>query len=144
MTNFPKPGGFGKKPEIPTEVYGVTLDEKSINALKEGKETELIKGFISQKTGKTFDAYISLNANNNIRFRFPKKEKKVYPKSNKVPTKECGVELEADDIEDLKAGRETKLIMGLESKKKGKYYDAYLRWSETKGIIFRFPGQDIN
>jgi hypothetical protein len=53
-----------------------------------------------------------------------------------------GVELDEEDIEDLKAGRETKLIVNIESKKKGKYYDAFLRWSPEKGIMFRFPGQD--
>lgn len=131
------------KKEIPAVVLGVTLDENALKALQEGKETELIKGFISQKTGKPFDAYLRLDSKNTIRYRFPKREtKKSFPKSNKVPTKVCGVELDEEDIEDLKAGRETKLIVGLESKKKGKYYDAYLRWNETKGIMFRFPGQD--
>jgi hypothetical protein len=129
--------------KIPDTVFGVTLDENAKTALKEGKETELIKGFISQKTGKPFEAYLTLNSNNQIRFRFPKREaKKTFPNSNKVPTKVGGVELDEEDIEDLKAGRETKLIMGIESKKKGKTYDAYLKWSETRGIIFRFPGMD--
>lgn len=131
------------KREVPETVFGVTLDEKAITALREGKETDLIKGFISQKTGRPFDAYLTLNSNNQIRFRFPKREtKKSFPTSNKIPTKVGGVELDEEDIEDLKAGRETKLIVGIESKKKGKYYDAYLKWSETKGIIFRFPGMD--
>jgi hypothetical protein len=130
--------------KIPDVVLGLTLDENAKSALREGKETELLKGFISQKTGKSFDAYISLNSNNNIRFRFPQSvaAKKSFPKSTKVPTKVGGVDLDEEDIEDLKAGRETKLIMGIESKKKGKTYDAYLRWNETRGIIFRFPGQD--
>jgi hypothetical protein len=59
-----------------------------------------------------------------------------------VPTVVGGVKLDDEDIEDLEAGRETKLIVGIESKKKGKYYDAYLKWNENKGIIFRFPGMD--
>lgn len=131
------------KKQVPDTVFGVTLDETAKQALSEGKETELITGFISQKTGKPFDAYLTLNSNNQIRFRFPKREtKKTFTKSNSVPTKVGGVELDEEDIEDLKAGRETKLIMGIESKKKGKFYDAYLKWSETKGIIFRFPGMD--
>ena len=74
--------------------------------------------------------------------KYKRETKKTFAKSNSVPTKVGGVELDEEDIEDLKAGRETKLIMGLESKKKGKFYDAYLKWSETKGIIFRFPGMD--
>ncbi len=131
------------KKQVPDTVFGVTLDENAKQALSEGKETELITGFISQKTGKPFDAYLTLNSNNQIRFRFPKREtKKTFTKSNKVPTKVGGVDLDEEDIEDLKAGRETKLIMGIESKKKGKFYDAYLKWSETRGIIFRFPGMD--
>lgn len=128
--------------EVPTEVLGVKLDEDAINALREGKETELIQGLISQKTGKPFDAYLKLDSNNRIRYRFPKRETKKVYNTKKIPAKVGGVELDKEDIEDLKAGRETKLIMGIESKKKGKFYDAYLRWNETKGIMFRFPGQD--
>lgn len=132
------------KKQIPDKVFGVTLDENAKSALQEGKETELIKGFISEKTGKSFDAYLTLNSNNQIRFRFPQRAsvKKSYPVSDQVPTKVGGVELDPEDIEDLKAGRETKLIVGIESKKKGKTYDAYLKWSKTRGIIFRFPGMD--
>lgn len=131
------------KPEIPKVVLGVTLDEEALVALAQGKETQLIKGFISTKTGRPFDAYLKLDKDNKIRYRFPKREtKKTFKNSGKVPTKVGGVELDEEDIEDLKNGRETKLIVGIESKKKGKFYDAYLRWSETKGIIFRFPGMD--
>jgi hypothetical protein len=132
------------KREVPTTVLGVELDEEAINALKAGKETGLIKGFISQKTGKPFDAYLKLGPNNQLKYRFPPREnKKTFTKSTEIPTKVGGVKLDPEDIEDLKAGRETKLIVGIESKKKGKFYDAYLRWSESKGIIFRFPGQDV-
>lgn len=131
--------------EIPAKVLGVTLDEEALQALREGKETQLIKGFVSERTGKSFDAFLKLSATNQIRFRFPEREgakKKTFAKSGEVPTKVGGVELDAEDIEDLKAGRETKLITGLESKKKGKYYDAYLRWHPEKGVLFRFPGMD--
>ncbi|HVD97004.1 MAG TPA: topoisomerase C-terminal repeat-containing protein [Cytophagaceae bacterium] len=134
--------------KIPTVVLGVTLDENAIKALSEGKETDLIKGFISQRTGKAFDAFLKMNGSQ-LKYRFPEREgaKKTSsssssPKKNTVPTKVGGVELDPEDIEDLKAGKETKLIVGIESKKKGKYYDAYLRWNETKGIMFRFPGMD--
>ncbi len=128
--------------QVPEEVLGVKLDEAAIERLKSGKETALISGFISQKNGKTFDAYLSLTSNNQIRFRFPPRKKTPVKVPDKIPTKIGGVELEPDDIEELKAGRETKLIVGLESKKKGKFYDAYLRWHPEKGVIFRFPGQD--
>lgn len=134
---------IGKTNEIPDQVLGVNLDENAKTALKEGKETELITGFISQRTGKPFDAFLKLGPNNQIKFRFPVKEKKVTePKVNKVPSQVGGVKLDPEDIEDLKEGRETKLIMGIESKKKGRTYDAYLRWNEEKGLLFRFPGQD--
>jgi len=128
--------------QIPEEVLGVRLDEVAVERLKAGKETALISGFISQKNGKAFDAYLSLTSNNQIRFRFPKKKTNVSKVPDKIPSKIGGVVLEPEDIEELKAGRETKLIVGLESKKKGKYYDAYLRWHPEKGILFRFPGQD--
>lgn len=129
--------------QVPETVLGVTLDENARRALAEGKETELIEGLISERTGKPFSAYLKLDAANRIRYRFPKREnKKTFRKTNKIPTKVGGVELDPEDIEDLKAGRETKLIVGIESKKKGRYYDAYLRWNEEKGIIFRFPGMD--
>ncbi len=136
------------KKEIPKVVLGVTLDEEAIKALMEGKETELIKGFISTRTGKPFDAFLKMSGSQ-LKYRFPERgetKKKTSSsfadKKNTVPTKVGGVELDEEDIEDLKAGRETKLIVGIESKKKGKYYDAYLKWTETKGIIFRFPGMD--
>lgn len=128
--------------QVPETVLGVNLDEKAKEALAEGKETDLIEGFVSERTGKTFSAYLRLDAANRIRYRFPKREKKTFKKSNKVPTKVGGVQLDPEDIEDLKEGRETKLIVGIESKKKGRYYDAYLRWNEEKGIMFRFPGMD--
>jgi hypothetical protein len=131
------------KKEVPETVLGVKLDEDAINALKAGKETGLIKGLTSAKSGKVFDAYLTFTSNNTIRFRFPPREnKKKAERSNKVPTVVGGVKLDDEDIEDLEAGRETKLIVGIESKKKGKYYDAYLKWNENKGIIFRFPGMD--
>lgn len=132
------------KKEVPTQVLGVTLDEKALEALRDGKETELIKGFISQKSGKPFDAFIKLGPASQIKFRFPNNERKSSPfKNDKVPTSVGGVELDEEDIEDLKAGRETKLIMGISSKKNtSKTYDAYLKWTEKLGLRFRFPGQD--
>jgi hypothetical protein len=131
------------KKVAPDMVLGVELDEETKKILEEGKETGLIEGFISERTGKPFSAHIKLDAANRIRYRFPKREtKKNFKKSTKPPTKVGGVELDPEDIEDLQEGRETKLIVGIESKKKGKYYDAYLRWNEEKGIIFRFPGMD--
>jgi hypothetical protein len=135
------------KNEIPKVVLGVTLDEDSLKALSEGKETGLIKGFISQRTGKAFDAFLKMNGSQ-LKYRFPergelkKNTSSFSEKKNTIPTKVGGVELDEEDIEDLKAGKETKLIVGIESKKKGKYYDAYLKWTESKGIIFRFPGMD--
>lgn len=131
------------KKQVPEIVLGIKLDNEAIKALKEGKETALIKGLTSAKSGKVFDAYLTLTANNTLRFRFPPREnKKKVERSNKVPTTVGGVKLDDEDIEDLEAGRETKLIVGIESKKKGKYYDAYLKWNEKKGIMFRFPGMD--
>lgn len=132
------------KREIPEEVLGVKLDEKALASLKEGKETGLIKGLISAKTGKSFDAYLKLGPENQIKFRFPPRgTNNGELKTNKVPTRVGGVDLDEEDIEDLKAGRETKLIMGIESKKNAqKTYDAYLKWSEKYGLKFRFPGQD--
>lgn len=137
------------KKEIPPIVLGVTLSEEALKALHEGKETELITGFISTRTGKAFDAFLKMSGNQ-LKYRFPERgelKKKAAgasfaDKKNVLPTKVGGVDLDEEDIEDLKAGRETKLIVGIESKKKGKYYDAYLKWNETRGIIFRFPGMD--
>ncbi len=132
-----------KNKEIPSEVLGVKLDDAAIAALKSGKETELIKGLISQRTGKPFDAFLKLGAGNTVKFRFPVKAKKGFAKSTKVPTSVGGVKLDEEDIEDLKEGRETKLIVGIESKKSpGRTYDAFLRWTEKGGLKFRFPGQD--
>ena len=131
------------KKEVPETVLGVKLDEEAIKALKEGKETGLIKGLKSAKSGKVFDAFLTFTANNTLRFRFPPREaKKKAERSTTVPTTVGGVKLDDEDIEDLENGRETKLIVGIESKKKGKFYDAYLKWNDKKGIMFRFPGMD--
>jgi hypothetical protein len=131
------------KKEVPETVLGVKLDEEAIKALKEGKETGLIKGLKSAKSGKIFDAFLTFTANNTLRFRFPAREaKKKAERSTTVPTTVGGVKLDDEDIEDLENGRETKLIVGIESKKKGKFYDAYLKWNDKKGIMFRFPGMD--
>ena len=128
---------------VPTVVLGVTLDEQARALLSEGKETELIKGFISQKTGKPFDAYLKIGASGSLKFRFPEREtKKKKTTKDTIPKVVGGVKLDEEDLENLKAGRETKLIEGMLSKKTGKTYDAYLKWHKSKGIIFRFLGQD--
>ena len=111
---------------IPSVVLGVTLDENALQALREGKETELIKGFKSQKTGKNFDAYLKMDATGKLKYRFPERDttkKKAASPKNTIPKVVGGVKLTEEDIENLKAGKETRLIEGMLSKKTGRTYD---------------------
>lgn len=67
-------------------VSGKVLSLEAVKALLEGKPTEIIKGFKS-KDGKTFDAFIELDEQKKMVFKFPKREVKtteyVCPKCGK-------------------------------------------------------------
>lgn len=53
-------------------VAGKKLTKAQVKALVQKRKTGLIKGFKSTKTGKTFDAYLILDSNNQVKFEFKK------------------------------------------------------------------------
>ena len=118
---------------IPNEVAGVKLTEEAKLALKQGKETELIKDFTS-KNGIKYNAYLRFDKHNKLQFRFP--ENKL-----KIPVSVGGVKLSEEDIEKLKKGERTGLIRGINNKNKpGTKIDAYLKVDkEKKQVVFEFP-----
>lgn len=72
--NCTKNCGFG----IWTTVSGVNLTAAHIESLLEKGKTGVIKGFVSSKTGKAFDAALKLSdkATGKLAFEFPEKEKR--------------------------------------------------------------------
>ena len=64
-------------------MLGKTLPKEEIaNLLKDGK-TGLIKGFVSKRTGRPFDAFLVLKKGGNIGFEFPPRN--FPPKKNAAP-----------------------------------------------------------
>jgi len=55
--------------QLPDTILGIKLTEKEKALLLSGKETALIKGF-TNKEGHVFDAFLSLNGENKLVFRF--------------------------------------------------------------------------
>ena len=51
---------------------GKKLTKSQVKALIEKRKTGLIKGFKSSRTGKSFDAYLVLDENNQVKFEFKK------------------------------------------------------------------------
>lgn len=52
------------------EICGKKLTEPHVNRLLTTKDSGLIKGFVSKKTGKKFDAHLVLSETNEIKFKF--------------------------------------------------------------------------
>lgn len=55
--------------QLPETILGIKLTEKEKKVLLGGKETDLIKGFTNRE-GHVFDAFLSLNGENKLVFRF--------------------------------------------------------------------------
>ena len=60
----------GCKFKINMSICNRTISKKNAQMLLENGQTSLIKGFISKKSGKTFDAYLVLKEDGNIAFQF--------------------------------------------------------------------------
>ena len=65
-----------KNIEVPDQILGIKLSENSIQKLKEGKETDLIKGFRHQN-GNLFNAHLSLNEESKLVFRIITQENNI-------------------------------------------------------------------
>lgn len=95
----PEDGGCGLK--IYREISGKKLPESAINALAEGKETALIKGFKS-KAGKSFDCRLGLDRENK-KLRFILNQGPTLPTLQGLVCPCCGDTL-ADDKWKLTSG----------------------------------------
>jgi DNA topoisomerase-3 len=152
-------GGCGFK--IPREICGKKLPDNAIEALCKGKETTLIKGFLS-KSGKKFDAKLIIKSENNehkLSFAFENKPQgptmtgKICPVCGKTLQDttynlkcECGFSLNKTICNKLLNEKEIDTLLaggivqakGLVSKS-GKKFNAGLKYNkEKKGIDFMF------
>lgn len=120
---------------IPEIIFGQKLYNINLRTLESGKETELIKGFISP-SGKVFDAYLKLVPPNHIQFRIPSREKDL--KINFIPKIILGVTLSEQNKSILKLGQETPLLSNFKFQN-SKPFQAYLRRDEKGNLIIRTP-----
>lgn len=134
------------------ETSGKMLPESAINALLQGKDTELIEGFISKK-GNTYNAKLVVK-DGEIKFEYEHEESNfACPKCARMLNKgkynymcECGVKIPfivgSKDIGDeqvakLLADGKTDILTGLVNKS-GKEYSAYLAW-DGKEVKMKYP-----
>ncbi|MDR3652351.1 MAG: DUF3945 domain-containing protein [Paludibacter sp.] len=138
---------------IPNEIKGITLNEKQMQDLKEGKGIHL-EDMLS-KSGKLFNATIQINADKRgIEFLFDKDQKHTQqqkqpnaPSENQefiVPKRLGGVELPEPDQQKLKAG-ETIYVKGMKDRE-GQEYSAYVKLNpeENKLNFYRWNPDKTN
>ena len=144
--------------KIPKSLFGINLTDADIENLLNNKKTRFIKGFVSPKTGKSFNAALKINnENKKIDWDFgdsEKMEEKICPLCGnkftenrfdlacscgmRIPKSLLDVKLTAKDIDNLIAGKPVKK-KGFVSRKTGKKFDATLFLSkENKKIEFRY------
>lgn len=115
------------KIHIPNEIKGVSLNDKQMQDLKEGKAIYL-EDMLS-KSGKLFNATLQINADKKgLEFSFDNDHKQTQQQSNSefaIPTKLGGIELSEADQTQLKAG-ETIYIYGMKDRE-GQEYNAYVK-----------------
>ena len=56
---------------------GKRLTDEQLKTILRDKRTELIKGFVSRKNGKKYNAHIIMNEDGSLRFEFDNDSKKV-------------------------------------------------------------------
>lgn len=76
-------GDAKKGLKINKMILGKTIDRDNLVRMLAGERTELIKGFISSKTRRFFDAYLKLSKDGKITFEFPPREFKGRGKGKK-------------------------------------------------------------
>ncbi len=114
---------------IPTEIKGVVLSNEQREALKSGEQLYL-EGMTS-KSGKSFDAYVQVNADKrSVEFRFGETPKQRQSQEFTIPTKLGGKDLSPEDRQTLKDGG-TIYLEGLKDRH-GKEYNAYVKVNETE------------
>jgi hypothetical protein len=115
------------KIHIPNEIKGVSLDDKQMQSLKDGKAIYL-EDMLS-KSGKLFNATLQINADKKgIEFSFDNTQNQNQKQSNTefaIPTKLGGVDLPETDQSKLKEGG-TIHVTGMKDRE-GQEYNAYVK-----------------
>lgn len=123
------------KIHIPYEIKGVSLDDKQMQELKEGKAIYL-EDMLS-KSGKLFNATLQINADKKgIEFSFDNDHKQTQQESNSefaIPTKLGGVDLPETDQNCLKEGG-TIHVSGMKDRE-GQEYSAYVKVNPEEGKL---------
>ena len=139
------------KIHIPNDIKGVSLDEKQMQSLKEGKAIYLED--MMSKSGKLFNATVQINADKRgIEFTFDNDHKQTQKQPNldsakqefAIPNKLGGIELSEDVRNQLKAG-ETIYIYGMKDRE-GQEYNAYVKVNpeENKLNFYRWNPDKSN
>jgi len=86
--------GEGKEPfRLSRNMLGKTLDPANVKKLLEDGKTDLIQGFKSKRTGRLFDAFLTLKPGSKIGFEFPPRAaKKAAKKATKKVAKKVAKE----------------------------------------------------
>jgi len=123
------------KIRIPNEIKGVSLDDKQLQSLKEGKAIYL-EDMLS-KSGKLFNATVQINADKRgIEFSFDNNPTQSQKQSNSefaIPTKLGGVDLPETDQSKLKGGG-TIHVSGMKDRE-GQEYSAYVKVNTEEGKL---------
>lgn len=123
------------KIHIPNEIKGVSLDDKQMQSLKEGKAIYL-EDMLS-KSGKLFNATLQINADKKgIEFSFDNDHKQNQQESKSefaIPTKLGGVDLSETDQAKLKEGS-TIHVSGMKDRE-GQEYSAYVKVNTEEGKL---------
>jgi len=123
------------KIRIPNEIKGVSLDDKQLQSLKEGKAIYL-EDMLS-KSGKLFNATVQINADKRgIEFSFDNNQTQSQKQSNSefaIPTKLGGVDLPEIDQSKLKEGG-TIHVAGMKDRE-GQEYSAYVKVNTEEGKL---------
>jgi len=123
------------KIHIPNEIKGVSLDDKQLQSLKEGKAIYM-EDMLS-KSGKLFNATVQINADKRgIEFSFDNNQTQSQKQSNSefsVPTKLGGVDLPETDQSRLKEGG-TIHVTGMKDRE-GQEYSAYVKVNTEEGKL---------
>jgi hypothetical protein len=123
------------KIRIPNEIKGVSLDDKQLQSLKEGKAIYL-EDMLS-KSGKPFNATVQINADKRgIEFSFDNNQTQSQKQSNSefaIPTKLGGIDLPQADQSRLKEGG-TIHVTGMKDRE-GQEYSAYVKVNTEEGKL---------
>ncbi|MBR5623126.1 MAG: DNA topoisomerase 3 [Opitutales bacterium] len=120
---YDTPNGYRTNPEeakslktapfsMAKKMLGAEITVEQVQKLLTEGKTDLIKGFISNRTKRSFDAFLCLGKNSTkVRFEFPPREAKPKSETKKAPAKRklikkpaSGAGIKANDDADIQVG----------------------------------------